>query len=283
MFLLSRGGEDLFLTKHVDDLLLAAPRGSPLLSFVSDELAKVYSMTTSAEPSNFVGLVITRDRASRSLTITQPHYVASLIDKFSVPTSAAKFPMSEDFLTNMPVSLSTSLLPPAEQTLFQEKVGSILYLASQTRPDLLYSTTQLSRRSNKCTLRDMAAADRLLRYIASTPSLGITFCTRGLSFRLFAYVDASYNCYTDSKSHTGVSLHLGQYSGAFLSLSKKQTIVADSSTVAEFVATHTACQKILWAQNLLQELNFPLSIPTTLYQDNQSTIRLIQPKIIKII
>ena len=81
--------------------------------------------------------------------------------------------MSEDFLTNMPPNNSSNLLSADLQTLFQEKVGSILYLASQTRPDLIYSTTQLSRRSNKChgTLRDMAAADRLLRYIASTASL----------------------------------------------------------------------------------------------------------------
>ena len=235
-------------------------------------------MTTSIEPTNFVGLSISRDRSSRSISISQPNYVASLIDKFSVPTSSAKYPMSEDFLTNMPINNPSNLLSADLQTLFQEKVGSILYLASQTRPDLLYSTTQLSRRSNKCTLRDMAAADRLLRYIASTSSLGITFCSYNQAFRIFAYVDASYNCHTDSKSHSGVSLHLGQYSGAFLSLSKKQTIVADSSTVAEFVATHSACQKILWTQNLLQELGFPLSIPTTLFQDNQSTIRLILHK-----
>ena len=103
--------------------------------------------------------------------------------------------MSKDFLTNMPLPSVDLLSPPELQTLFQEKAGSILYLASQTRPDLLYSTTQLSRRSNKTTSRDMAAADRLLRYLASTLSLGITFCSYNLnkSFCLFAYVDASYN------------------------------------------------------------------------------------------
>jgi hypothetical protein len=178
--------------------------------------------------------------------------------------------MRSSLATDSPEKLSLDL-----QTLFQEKVGNILYLASQSRPDLLYSTTQLSRRSNKATSRDMAAVDRLLRFIASTPTLGITFCTHGKSASLHAYVDASYDCYSDSKSHTGVSLHLGQSSGAFLSLSKKQTITADSSTAAEFVATHTACQKILWAQNVLTELGFFDSVPTVLYQDNQSTIRMI--------
>ena len=108
------------------------------------------------------------------------------------------------------ILLTTYLL-----TLFQEKVGSILYLASQTLPDLMYSVTQLSRRSNKTTARDMASVDRLLRYIASTASLGITFCAHNLQIQHHAFVDASYNCYTDSKSHTGISLHLSRYSVSF--------------------------------------------------------------------
>ena len=118
----------------------------------------------------------------------------------------------------------------------------------------------------------MAAADRLLRYIASTSDLGLTFCSHNDPPSLFAYVDSSYDCFSDSKSHSGISLHLGRHSGAFLFLSKKQTITTDSSAVAKFVATHSACQKILWAQNILKKLGFPLSIPTTLFQDNQSTI-----------
>jgi hypothetical protein len=142
----------------------------------------------------------------------------------------------------------------------------------------MYATTQLSRRSNKATAKDMAAVDRLLRYIASTADLGLTFCTHGNSAALYAYVDASYDCYSDSKSHTGISLHLGKYSGAFLTLSKKQTITADSTTVAEFVGTHTACQKVLWAQNVLRELGYPEYVPSTMFQDNQSTIRLILHK-----
>jgi hypothetical protein len=64
----------------------------------------------------------------------------------------------------------------------------------------------------------------------------------------------------DSKSHTGISLHLGEDSGAFLVLSKKQSIIPDSSTVAEYIATHSACQKIL---GYLPKI--------ILHQDNTST------------
>ena len=79
-------------------------------------------------------------------------------------------------------------------------------------------------------------------------------------------------------SHTGVSLHLGRFSGPFLSLSKKQSILADSTTVSEFVGTHSAVQKVLWAHNLLTELGYLSAIPTTLFKDNKSTIRLISHK-----
>ena len=124
----------------------------------------------------------------------------------------------------------------------------------------------------------MAAVDRFLRYIASTSLLGITFYAHNLPFKLYVYVDASYNCYTDSKSHTGVSLHLCRFSGSFLSMSKKQSILADSTTVSEFIGTHSAVQKVLWAHNLLTELGYLSAIPTTLFQDNKSTIRLISHK-----
>ena len=259
MFTLSRGGQQVILLKHVDDCLLAATRGSDLLAYVSSELSKSYSLTTSTEPTNFVGFAISRDRANKSITISQPHFVGSLIDLYSIPPSTAKYPMAEDFLTSLETFSDILIISPSLQILYQEKVGNILYLASHSRPDLMYST-QLSRRSNKATHKDMAAADRLLRYIASTADLALTFCSHNDPSSLFAYVNSSYDCYSDSKSHSGISLHLGKHSGAFLF----QTITADSSTVAEFVATHSACQKTLFAHNLLTELNFLSSVPTTI-------------------
>ena len=70
VFILSRAGEIVYLTKHVDDILLVGPKKSELLPIISAELAKVYTITTEFEPKNFVGLVTHRDRPSRSLTIT---------------------------------------------------------------------------------------------------------------------------------------------------------------------------------------------------------------------
>ena len=116
----------------------------------------------------------------------------------SVLTLPAKYPTAKDFFISLKTSTNLSEL----QTLFQVKVWNILYLASHTNPDLSQATTQLSRRSNKAT------TDSLLRYLASTSHLGITFCTHGHSSNLHDYVDFSYDSYADSKSYTGIFLHL---------------------------------------------------------------------------
>ena len=112
----------------------------------------------------------------------------------------------------------------------------------QSRPELIFSVTQLSRRNKKATRRDMSAVDRILRYVAGTPTVGQTYCTYGLPPELYATVDVSYNCHVDSQSHTGVSLHYGRFSTPFVSMPKKQSIIADSSTAAEFIDAHAGAQ-----------------------------------------
>ena len=141
LFILDKNNEKLLLIKHVDDFLCAAPKGSNLLTFVSDELSKSYTLTSHKEPSNFVGLAISRDRSRKKITLTQPSYVATLQQRFPVIITNPTYPMREDFLTSLSDHCAEPKLEDSLQTLFQEKVGSILYLASQTRLDLLYAVT----------------------------------------------------------------------------------------------------------------------------------------------
>ena len=152
-----------------------------------------------------------------------------------------------------------------------------MYLMTQTRIDLHFPITQLSRRASAATTKDMIASDRILKYVASTPNFGLTFCTYDDPLALHVMCDVSYNCYPESsKSHTGVSLHLGRSSCAFMTLSKKQTIIAESSTNAELIGTHAVVKAILWVYSLLSELGYPQDKETTiLYQDNESTINMI--------
>ena len=124
----------------------------------------------------------------------------------------------------------------------------------------------------------MCAVGRVLRYAAGTVTVGQTYCSYGLAPELYVTVDVSYNCHSDSKSRTGVSIHYGRFSTSFISMSKKQSIVAASSTAAEFIGANTGAQAIMWARNFLEELGFCQKGATCMYQDNMRAIRLIGHK-----
>ena len=119
VFILHRDDEKVILVKHVDDCLLAATKGSSLLDFVSKSLSKVYTLTTSIEPTNFVGLAIISP--NKSLTITQSNYAATLIDRFSITTSSAKYPTSEDYLTGLNLHADDIILTAPFRLYFRKR------------------------------------------------------------------------------------------------------------------------------------------------------------------
>ena len=120
----------------------------------------------------------------------------------------------------------------------------------------------------------MVTLDRIVDYLVNTPDLGLVLGGHG-GVLLFATVDGSFGTHVDRKSHSGYTLHIGVGSGAFLSRSKKQTVTADSSTVAEFIATHLASKDVMWARALLGEMGYAQIVPTVLGEDNMSTIAMI--------
>jgi hypothetical protein len=166
------------------------------------------------------------------------------------------------------------LLSENNKLLYMKMIGSLLYLAIHTRPDILFAVTTLSRYCQNPCKNHLTAVFRVMDYIACTQHLGLTLCS-GEGIVLYATVDASYACHKDLKSHTGCTLHIGRVSASIMTLTKKQTITADSSTVAEYIAAHLAAKQIMWARNFLSELGFPQNSPTVLFEDNMSTIHLI--------
>ena len=187
--------------------------------------------------------------------------------------------MSSQFLPLLDQFSKDAVLSDNLINLFQEMVVCLQHLASQTRPAIKVSVNQLSRRAKCPTSRDYKAVCRLLFYVDQTKHMGLTFCPHGQPFELFVTADSSFNCYSDSKSHTGVTVHLGQFSGAVMSFCGKQSIIAYHSTVAELIGAHHACKIIAWVQNFLSEMDVKLTQPATLFQDNEATIRILHHKI----
>ena len=87
-------------------------------------------------------------------------------------------------------------------------------------------------------------------------------------------VDSSYAYYLDCESHYGISIHMNNNSGFCVSVSKKSTIIAISSTEAEYIGMFEASKINMWLRQLLLELGFPPTKPAILYEDNKSAIHI---------
>ena len=100
----------------------------------------------------YTGIRFTRDSVSGNLTLSQKIFAENLVRKFGVTRSKA-FPMA--------VGLRLASLDEDDQidvTLFRSLIGHLMWLANQTRPDILNAVRSLARYCNAPTMRHWKAA-----------------------------------------------------------------------------------------------------------------------------
>uniref|UniRef100_A0A2N9EUE1 Integrase catalytic domain-containing protein n=1 Tax=Fagus sylvatica TaxID=28930 RepID=A0A2N9EUE1_FAGSY len=117
-----------------------------------------------------------------------------------------------------------------------------------------------------------AAVLHILRYIKGTLFHGLHFSAQS-SLELRAYADADWaGDPTDRRSTTGYCFLLG--SSLISWRSKKQSVVARSSTEAEYRALADATSELLWLRWLLADMGAPQTTRTPIHCDNRSTIHI---------
>ena len=165
----------------------------------------------------------------------------------------------------------------SEHATYQNMVGSMLYLASRTRPDISYAVSELSRFVSAPGQNHMTAAKHLLRYLKGTKEMGLKYSrpsNKGPMDRpnqLWGFVDSDWaGCQDTRRSTSGFVLVLN---GSAISWkSKCQSVVALSSAEAEFMAASSLVQEVTYARRFLEKLGFPQTSPTLIYEDNRTCI-----------
>jgi hypothetical protein len=165
-----------------------------------------------------------------------------------------------------------TLLESADREKFHSLVAKLLYLAKRVRPDILLPVSFLSTRVQSPDVDDDRKLRRVLKYLNGTRELGIVL-GGGDGVTVTAYIDASYGVHEDGKSHSGMAVCVA--SGPLLVKSTKQKIVTKSSTEAELIALSDMSSNVIWIRDFLIAQGYTLP-PARVYQDNQSTIALVQ-------
>lgn len=265
VFVCGKDGVRIILAIYVDDGLIAASTEAsinPLIDFLREELEiKLFNA------EYFLGLEL-KKLDSRSILLHQTSYAKRILDRFNMSEcSGVATPVDSNQILDDSPDSEISTFP------YREAVGSLMYLAVATRPDISFAVGVVSRFLEKPTYAHVTAVKRILKYIKATYNYGIRFDPTE-SIELLGYSDADYA--GDRQTRRSTSAYVFLFGGNVISWSsERQKCVALSTTESEYMAASNAIKELLWLQNLLMEL-IGADVKTTFLMDNQSAIRLIK-------
>ncbi|CAI7798165.1 unnamed protein product [Closterium sp. NIES-53] len=216
--------------------------------------------------------LIIRDRARRTITLTQSHMVHQVLQRFGFQFSLPQ---------PTPLSTGHSLsAPPLDESVepggaYAELVGCLMYLMTCTRPDLAYPLSLLARYMATDWHQKVHwdAAKRLLCYLCSTSGMGLVLGGRG-PVVLTGHVDTSWVNDSATQHAQGCTFNLG--SGSVSWRSTRSSSVLSSNCEAEIYAGAMAAQELRWLTYLLTKLGEQPRSPLVPYVDNKAMIALCQ-------
>ena len=238
-----------------------------------------FDITDLGESKFMLGMHITRDRAARTITLDQELYVTKALEKFGLakctPTRTPGASSSYD--DDQKTARDPELEQPTDLKTYQEKVGTLLYAAISTRPDIAYAVNKLTQRMSAPRVCDARACDRVFRYLAGTRTLGLLYGrqrddreTKTKSrVAIDAYADSDWA--SDKVNRKSVTGWIARLNGDPVSwASKKQSVVSQLTCEAELYAEAAAINETKWLSGLLGEIGMAPSEPPIIYGDNQS-------------
>ncbi len=158
-----------------------------------------------------------------------------------------------------------------DATKYRQLVGSLNYLTT-TRPNISFAIGILSRFMQKPCEGHWFATKRVLKYLKGTQEFGFKYTQVG-DFNLIGYSDSDFDGDKETKVSTSsyaMSLRLGDVSWR----SRKQSVPANSTIEAKYVAAVEATKKIVWLRKIMEDLHVKQVHSTPLMIDNTSAIKL---------
>ena len=266
LFTWRKEGKIVFMLLYVDDMLIGGNFPEKILE-IKTRLSSIFRMKDLGEPRLFLGMEIKRDRENQILTITQTEYVEKVLERFKMQEcNPQKSPMVTSQVQKRKLTKNLENTPKIP---FREAIGSLLYLAGGTRPDISFAVNILSRRQTCPTYEDWEDVKRIFRYIRGTSKMGLTF--KGRKESLEAVTDASFLDWNDGTSTSGYVIKL--YNDTVAWRSHKQSQITTSTCEAEYLAISEVCDQLISLDKGLRDILGTTFYPMTIWCDNKSAVK----------
>ena len=260
------GVSHAYISIYVDDFLFMG-NNKATIQHITSQLERKFGdlKLSTGKHLNYLNMVIDLHHPNQ-LILDMSHYKRDLVS--GIELKAHRTPGDIHFGDHT----DSPLLSPTESTWFHTYVAKLLYLATTTHGEISYYVNFLAQRVHNPTHHDLKKLYRVLGYIKHAMNDVLTLdgsCFQDPKF----YVDASYATNLDYKSQTGFCVFFGK--GAIMCTSHKQQGNTKSSTEAELIALSDKSSEVIGFKHFFEAFNVRFN-SITVYQDNQSTIRMVK-------
>ncbi|KAI1006218.1 hypothetical protein K3495_g2000 [Podosphaera aphanis] len=263
----------IIIVTYVDDFLIIG-KNIGLINSLKEKLAHKFQLEYLGPVCYFLGVRITRDRPKKRIYLTQDAYALQILERFCLENCRpADTPIAAGFDVFLVPNDGAATVAQIKE--YQSKVGSLLYLAVHTRPDIAFAWSSFSRYLSNPSLQHLKGLDRIFRYVRGTINLGIMYDGNCPTQQLHGYCDSDWEGDKGTRRSTGGSVFF-LAAGMISASAKSQPNVALSSTEAEYYEYTSCMQELLWIQHIMAQMLYSGKdiVSTRIYTDNQSSLAL---------
>lgn len=228
-------------------------------------------MVNLGEIKFFLGIKITQ--TNDKIVLDQSNYIKSVINRFNLDGAKPNN-------TPLEVKLNYEELysPVKSPAPCRNALGCLMYIMLCTRPDICVSVSTISRFINYNNKEVWESLKRIIRYLKGTIDLKLVYRKQDLteldpkySNILIGFADANH-IGQDKRCLYSTSGYMFKLYGNLISWStKRQSVIAGSTTVAEYIALYESTLEFRFLKFLGIELTLKFDKPVIIWEDNSGT------------
>ena len=283
---LPHGGRCEFML-YIDDIL-GICNSSAYIKQLYHDLDKFRECKDQGEIVSTLGIEI--NHTSNSVSLSQQNAIEKLLHRHSMESCTGRLmPLPPTF--KLSESLEDEPLDAAQKQIYQSLVGSYLYIARNTRPDINHSTWLLACAMSAPTKSSLKAAFYLLRYLKETKDLKLTYkftSESGLASELINNgVDVDFRTptgFSDANwvAPRSVSSTLVMWmNAALLWRVHRQSSTALSTVESELCALSEQAREMEYLRKIFDDLAMHFERALPVYCDNRGAIENAKHPILK--